>query len=200
MDNGHKYRTILVFGAPGTGKGTQGKILGQIPGFVHVSCGDVFRSIRPNSKLGRIFLEYSSQGLLVPDDFTIQLWKDHIDKLVRAEDYHPDDDYLILDGIPRNLAQAQELSAHINVHLVINLHSSDIEALVQRMKRRALHENRLDDANEEVIRHRFEEYDAQTEPTLAYYNPKLIKRIDATGTPLAVFCKIATVIHDAVGN
>ena len=69
-----KYRTILLFGAPGAGKGTQGKILGTIPHFFHCACGDVFRNLRIDNELGRIFIEYSSRGELVPDDATIRLW------------------------------------------------------------------------------------------------------------------------------
>ena len=70
-----KYRAILLFGAPGAGKGTQGKILGQIPNFVHFSCGDAFRNLRVDSSLGRVFMEYASKGQLVPDEPTIELWQ-----------------------------------------------------------------------------------------------------------------------------
>ena len=62
-----RYQTILLFGAPGSGKGTQGKILGQIPGFYHLSCGEVFRTLDTSSELGRTFMEYSSRGELVPE-------------------------------------------------------------------------------------------------------------------------------------
>ena len=73
-----RYSTVLLFGAPGAGKGTQGKILGTIPGFYHCSCGDVFRSIDINSKLGKIFYDYSSRGELVPDDVTVRMWAENI--------------------------------------------------------------------------------------------------------------------------
>ena len=66
-----KYRAILLFGAPGAGKGTQGKILGQIPNFVHFSCGDAFRNLRVDSQLGRVFMEYASKGQLVPDEVVV---------------------------------------------------------------------------------------------------------------------------------
>ena len=62
-----RYKTILLFGAPGSGKGTQGKILGAIPGFFHTACGDIFRSLDLSSEMGRIAWEYSSRGELVPD-------------------------------------------------------------------------------------------------------------------------------------
>ena len=68
-----KFRTILLFGAPGAGKGTQGKILGTIPNFFHCACGDVFRSLKPDSSVGQIFLDYSSRGQLVPDQPTVDL-------------------------------------------------------------------------------------------------------------------------------
>src|SRR5438094_9161814 len=69
-----KYNTFILFGAPGSGKGTQGKTLGTIPRFYHCACGDVFRSIDTRSKVGKAFLDYSSKGKLVPDEITVELW------------------------------------------------------------------------------------------------------------------------------
>ena len=68
-----KYKSILLFGAPGSGKGTQGKILGTIPGFFHCACGDVFRAVDVRSDFGKAFLDYSSRGQLVPDDLVNQI-------------------------------------------------------------------------------------------------------------------------------
>ena len=73
-----KYKTFLLFGAPGSGKGTQGKTLGTIPRFYHCACGDVFRSIDTRSKVGKAFLDYSSRGQLVPDEITVELWREAI--------------------------------------------------------------------------------------------------------------------------
>ena len=70
-----KFKTILLFGTPGAGKGTQGKILGKVPGFFHLACGDVFRSLDMGSDLGKQFIAYSSRGELVPDELTIELWR-----------------------------------------------------------------------------------------------------------------------------
>jgi adenylate kinase len=114
----HKFRTILLFGAPGSGKGTTGKALGAIPGFVHCACGDVFRTLDLTSPLGRVFVEYSSKGLLVPDDTTVALWKQSIDGLVAARRFQPERDLLVLDGIPRNLEQARILDDYIHVERV----------------------------------------------------------------------------------
>ena len=63
-----RYPAALIFGAPGAGKGTQGEILTRIPGFFHLSCGEVSRTLNSQSELGQTFMKYSSQGLLVPDD------------------------------------------------------------------------------------------------------------------------------------
>src|SRR2546426_798863 len=103
------YRTILLFGAPGVGKGTQGKILGTIPNFFHCACGDVFRSLKHDSSVGEVFLEYSSRGELVPDGPTIELWGQFIKSNTKTGRFHPETDTLVLDGIPRNAHQAEIL-------------------------------------------------------------------------------------------
>src|SRR6185436_14590859 len=97
------YRTILLFGAPGVGKGTQGKILGTIPRFFHCACGDVFRNLTIESDIGRVFIQYSSKGQLVPDEPTIELWQKSIDANTQTGRFHPATDTLVLDGIPRNV-------------------------------------------------------------------------------------------------
>ena len=185
-----KYRTVLIFGAPGTGKGTQGKILNQIPGFVHVACGEVLRSLDCNSKFGKVFLEYSSEGQFVPDEIAIQIWCDYINNLVQSEQFEPERDYLVLDGIPRNLPQAQAMDDYIDVRQIIYLRCHDPEVLVKRIKGRALREHRFDDDDEHVIRRRLEEYAAQTAPTLSYYPPDRIQEIDAINTPVGVLSEI----------
>src|SRR5262245_7605645 len=114
------YRAILLFGAPGAGKGTQGKIIGKIPNFVHFACGDAFRNLRVDNELGRIFLEYSGRGQLVPDEPTIALWKNSIDGMIATGQFNPAADTLVLDGIPRNPNQAKILEAYINVVAVFN--------------------------------------------------------------------------------
>ena len=126
----HRYQTILLFGAPGSGKGTQGKILGQIPGFYHLSCGDVFRSLDMNSALGALFREYSSRGRLVPDDATIKMWHQNIHAQTTLSRYKPKQDLLVLDGIPRNVAQAKLMDRHIRVLKIIHLVCIDKEKMV----------------------------------------------------------------------
>ncbi|MFZ0435187.1 MAG: nucleoside monophosphate kinase [Chthoniobacterales bacterium] len=181
-----RYRTILFFGAPGSGKGTQGKILGKTPGFYHCACGDVFRSLDPASELGAEFLEYSSKGKLVPDEITVRLWHESIRKTVESGKFRPDRDYLILDGIPRNVAQAALMEDLIEVRRVFHLSCPDRDKLVARLKKRALRDNRLDDANEEVIRHRLATYDSESKPMLEHYSSVKRHDIDATMTPLEV--------------
>lgn len=181
-----RYNTILLFGAPGSGKGTQGKILGQVPGFYHQSCGDVFRTLNTKSDLGRIFVEYSSKGLLVPDDVTIRMWRENIKAQEILSLYKPDDDLLVLDGIPRNPNQAKIMDEYINVLEVVHLICSDEEKMFERLRKRALKENRVDDAREEVIRRRWKVYMDETKPVLAHYNPGIIKNVDALGSPASV--------------
>jgi adenylate kinase len=182
----HKFKTILLFGAPGSGKGTQGKILGSVPHFFHCACGDVFRNLTIENELGRTFIEYSSRGELVPDDVTIRLWKESIDSAKATNRFHPNSDTLILDGIPRNVPQAQILQEHLDVMAVFNLTCSDMSKMVERLQRRALRENRLDDANLEVIQRRLKTYESETRPVLDFYGPKLVHTIDSTQTPVNV--------------
>jgi adenylate kinase len=185
-----KYRTILLFGAPGSGKGTQGKILGSIPNFFHCACGDVFRNLNTESPIGRTFVQYSSRGQLVPDQPTVKLWRQSIQKETHAGHFNPERDTLVLDGIPRNLAQAKMLKGTLEVRAVFYLHCQDLEKMVERLQRRALKENRLDDANLDVIRNRLEVYDRETKPLLKYYGRKLVHNIDSTQTPVEVLTDI----------
>ncbi len=182
-----KFNAMLLLGAPGTGKGTQGKMLGTLPGVVHVAMGDIFRALDKNSELGKIFREYSTQGLLVPDEFVVKLWKQHMDQLVAGGRYRPVDDLLVLDGIPRNVDQAKALEQYVSVRKIVVLRCDHgIQSVIQRMKDRALKEGRADDANEATIRRRFEVYDAETAPVLAHYPKTLRTEVDALQSPLEV--------------
>lgn len=185
-----RYKTVLLFGAPGSGKGTQGKILGQIPGFFHLSCGDVFRSLDISSPEGKLVYESSSRGELAPDDITIKIWKRGIDAYTTLSYYKPHEDILILDGIPRNVQQAELIEQHIEVKSIIHLVCPDEEAMIHRMRRRAIRENRADDADEKVIRRRFEVYHNESAPVLGFYPEKLVSKVDAIGSPAEVLLKV----------
>lgn len=185
-----KYRSILLFGAPGAGKGTQGKVLGVIPNFFHCACGDVFRNLRADSPLGRVFIEYSSRGQLVPDAQTIKLWRQFIHNTTKIGRFHPQQDTLVLDGIPRNVAQAEMLRNTLDVVAVFYLKSADEKNLIHRIQRRAIKENRLDDANLEVIRERLKTYERETKPVLKFYGRKLVHQINADQSPAKVLADI----------
>jgi adenylate kinase len=185
-----KYRSILLFGAPGSGKGTQGKIFGVIPHFFHCACGDVFRNLRTDSELGRIFVAYSSRGELVPDETTVALWRESIGQTIAAGRFHPDEDTLVLDGIPRSVEQAGMLSDSLDVAGVYYLRLVNPENLVARIQRRAIKENRLDDANLDVIRQRLKTYEKETKPVLKFYGKRLVHEINADQTPAKVLADI----------
>ena len=181
-----KFNTILLFGAPGAGKGTQGKVIGTVPMFYHCACGDVFRNLTIDNELGRTFLEYSGRGELVPDEYTVRLWREYIEGRTKTGQFNPERDILVLDGIPRNVHQAEMLDDTLDVKAIFYLHCSNPGAMVHRLQHRALKENRLDDANLEVIRDRLKVYDRETKPLLKFYGKKLVHRIDSTQTPIKV--------------
>ena len=183
------YKTILLFGAPGAGKGTQGSILGRVPGFFHMSCGDVFRTIDIASDLGRAFYEHSTRGELVPDDLTVKMWAQNIRARVILGEFKPNDDLLILDGIPRTVEQSKLMQDHIDVYKVIHLTCDDEEEMFTRLRRRALKSNRADDADAKVIRHRWNVYAKETYPVLQQYPQEDIVPINSIGSP-------AQILHD----
>ncbi len=183
-----------MFGAPGSGKGTQGKILGSIPNFYHCACGDVFRDLRPDSDLGKVFIHYSSRGRLVPDVPTIDLWRKIIDATTQTGRFHPGVDTLVLDGIPRNVHQAEILKDTLNVIAVFYLSSKNKNNLVARLQRRALKDNRLDDANLGIIRQRLKVYEKETRPVLDFYGKKIVHQINTDETPVETFARILKII------
>ncbi|MBB08023.1 MAG: adenylate kinase [Roseibacillus sp.] len=179
------HPSVLIIGAPGAGKGTQGKVLGTIPRFFHCACGDLFRSLDTRTELGQQFVEFSSKGELVPDELTINLWKVQVDNWIETYLYKPDIDIMVLDGIPRNVRQAKILSEYLKVHRVIHLTCPNREELARRMRKRALKENRYDDASDEVIAHRIDTYEKETRPLIEYYEGN-VSEIDATKQPVEV--------------
>jgi adenylate kinase len=189
-----KRPAFLILGAPGSGKGTQGKILGSIPRFFHCACGDVFRSLDTRTSIGQRFVHYSSRGELVPDELTIELWKAQVDNWSDSHVYKPDIDFLVLDGIPRNVPQAEMISAFLDIHQVFHLSCPDRTELARRMRKRALKDNRIDDASDRVIQQRIATYEAETKPILDYYSGGLVTEIDATQPPVEVLNDIISKI------
>jgi adenylate kinase len=196
----NRYITYLIMGPPGGGKGTQGKALGSVPRFFHCACGDVFRSLDTRTPLGQKFIEYSSKGLLVPDDLTVELWRTSIEHQVVGGEFKPDIDALILDGIPRNENQARLMDRLIDVKKVFDLQCAKREELVRRLRKRALKDNRLDDASEAVINMRLDLYEKETKPVLDHYADRVVL-IDALQPPVKVLHDIIEMIwnsHDGV--
>ena len=185
-----KYPSILLIGPPGVGKGTQGTMLGNVPGFFHLATGDMFRSLDKESEIGMEFARYSQKGLLVPDFLTVKLWRQHVDQLIERNLYDPADDILLLDGIPRSEPQAGMMNDYIDPFMIVHLVCEDIDEMVRRMQKRATEQGRMDDADENVIRKRFEVYREQTAPVLACYDDELITNIDALGTQAEVLLRI----------
>jgi len=181
-----KYNTFIVFGAPGSGKGTQGAILGRIPRMFHFACGDAFRSMDTRTEVGQEFLRYSSEGKLVPDEVTVRFWKAQIDNQVEAHVFKPDIDFLVLDGIPRNVEQAKLMQEHLNVIQLFHLSVPDRDELARRLRKRALKDNRLDDASEEVIAKRVKTYEEESKALLDFYPKEIIREIDAAHPPVKV--------------
>lgn len=193
-----RYNSVLLFGAPGVGKGTQGKILNSIPGFFNLACGEVFRALKADTPEGQQAHEHISRGELVPDELTIRVWRAAVDQHIDNKDFNPETDLLILDGIPRNVKQAEMMEESINVIRIIFLFCSDEQLLVDRIVGRSKKENRSDDVDVEIIRKRQQIYRNQTKPVLNCYPESLISQIDAVGNPVEVLHNILTAILSAL--
>ncbi len=189
-----RYKVMLLFGPPGAGKGTQGRILASIPGLYHLATGDMFRSLDPASPLGKRVTGYSSKGELVPDDLTIELWQQHLRDKIESNVFRPDHDLLILDGIPRSAAQAEAMDLYLDVLAILHIRPPSIEDMVQRLKRRAMLEGRRDDADEAVIRRRFQVYEEETAPVLGHYPKGIIREVSAVGAPIQVLQRILEIL------
>ncbi len=181
-----KYRCMLMFGPPGSGKGTQGQVIGGLPGFFHCSTGDVFRQLDKESELGKTFLSYSTKGELVPDELTIQIWQDFMKRQTDQGQFDPQNDLLILDGLPRTVAQAKMIEDHVDVMKVIYLMATDESAMVERLRKRAISSGRPDDADENIIRNRLRVYQEETRPVLEHYPANVVAEIDAMPSPAEV--------------
>jgi len=186
-----KYKAVLLFGCPGSGKGTQGVTLAGMPNLFHLAMGDIFRGLDKQSPIGQEFLSYSTKGLLVPDELTVRVWKQHVEELVRRGEVRPDYHILLLDGIPRTPAQAELLRDCIEILQILHLVIADVDALVHRLSLRAKKANRPDDADESVIRKRISVYEQETSPVLQCYPAALVADINADQHPLAVLRDIA---------
>lgn len=200
MEETRRWRAVLLFGVPGSGKGTQGRAIGSLPGFVHVSSGDIFRALYKAGPLGKEVHQYTSRGELVPDDLTVQIWNNHMELLRKKGDFNADTHVILCDGIPRTYEQARILGNCIDVLRIFFLKVADEEEAIERIRQRALKEGRTDDADESVIRGRFATFHRQTADTLRFYDESLVVEINASESPIQVLADMAREIAVAVGE
>ncbi|MFC2532004.1 MAG: adenylate kinase [Capnocytophaga ochracea] len=158
---------LVLFGKPGAGKGTQAAFLKDKYNLVHISTGDIFRyNIKNQTKLGKLAQSYMDKGDLVPDEVTIQMLQEEVEKNPNAEGF-------IFDGFPRTIAQAEALDAFLEskgmrIHGTLALEADD-EVLIKRLVERGKVSGRTDDQDEEKIRNRFTEYNEKTAPLITFY-------------------------------
>ena len=158
---------LVLFGKPGAGKGTQATFLKDKYNLVHISTGDLIRAEKEKgTELGKIAESYSKRGMLVPDEITIKILEEEVER-------HPNAEGFIFDGFPRTIAQAEALddfleSKGMRIHGTLALEADD-EALILRIIERGKVSGRADDQDEGKIRTRFAEYNEKTAPLIAFY-------------------------------
>ncbi len=183
---------IVLFGPPGAGKGTQSEKLIKKYGFIHISTGDLFRWHTKNeTALGKKIKEIMNSGALVPDEITISMLKEELDK-------NPDANGFLFDGFPRTVAQAEALDkfmANNNtaIHFIIALDVKEKELRKRIEKRRSI-ENRADD-EEDKLNKRITEYFSKTIHLLPYYEKQgRLNTINGEGDINTIFNEITSVI------
>ena len=177
---------IIIFGPPGSGKGTQAKLLVKDLKLKHISTGEIFRDeLKRKTKLGVIAYEkYWGKGNLVPDDITINILKNALKNIK---------DGFVLDGFPRTIEQAKTLDKICKIDYVIVL-DVPFHTLKNRLLNRAKIEGRKDD-NTETIKQRFKAYREQTFPLLSYYKEKIIL-VDADRSPEGIEKSIVRILKN----
>ncbi len=185
-ENHPPFRSILIFGPPGAGKGTLGKFLSSEGNHFHLSSGDIFRGLSPESPAGRLFHAYAGKGHLVPDEVTLQIWRHYVGGLIATNRYFPHQQFLLLDGVPRTLKQAELFDPFLKILHIIVLDTRNYDALIKRMQRRAVIERRMDDADDKVLLTRMQVYEKETSKLLEHYPSRLISRFNADQRPLEV--------------
>jgi len=171
---------LIILGAPGSGKGTQGALLSTRLAIPKISTGDLLRAaVKDGTPLGTKAKGYMDQGLLVPDEVILGL----IAEVLQSEEARRG---VLMDGFPRTLAQAEAVDALLAaqgraVDRVLLIDVAE-EALIERMVKRAAIEGRADDTPE-TIRRRQEVYREQTAPLIAFYEERdLVTRVDGLGS------------------
>lgn len=161
---------IVIFGAPGSGKGTQSERLIERYGLHHISTGDLLRAhIARGTELGKVADSFISKGNLIPDELMLDILEQELDS-------HSDAKGVIFDGFPRTIPQAEALNKMLEkrgtkIHAVVGLEVPEDE-LTERLIKRGAESGRSDD-NAATIAKRLEVYRRQTEPLKEYYNRRL---------------------------
>ncbi len=183
---------LVLFGPPGAGKGTQSEKLIQKYGFVHISTGDLFRwHTKNDTPLGKRVKEIMNSGALVPDEITIAMLKEELDKNPQAKGF-------LFDGFPRTVPQAEALDTFMKangsaIHHVVALDVNEAELRTRIAKRRTI-ENRADD-EEEKLNKRITEYFTKTVHVLPYYkNQGRLNTVQGVGEIEVIFKNVCTII------
>lgn len=193
-----KLPAVLMFGMPGVGKGTQGSLLGTMNGIFHVSTGSIFRNLDPDSDDGKLIFGLIDRGELVPDEVAVQVWMRWLDGQIADGHCNPVSDFLVLDGIPRRIRQSELLEDLVDVLSVVHLEATSDEPIIERLSSRALTEGRADDADESIIRRRFEIYREMTRPVLDYYPTEIVHTVNPLGTQMEVKKRILESVIPAI--
>ena len=188
---------LILFGKPGSGKGTQAEFVKRKYDLVHISTGDLFRNnISNNTDLGLLAKSYMDKGDLVPDEVTIKMLEAEVNK-------HPNANGFIFDGFPRTTIQAEILdqflsTLKLSISMTIAL-EVDENLLIDRLINRGKDSGRADDQDRSKIQNRFEEYNNKTYPLINYYkNQDKFYEVNGVGDINEISARIFNTIDNKI--
>jgi len=187
---------LIIFGPPGSGKGTQSNNIVNKYGFRHIATGEIFRSeIKNQTELGLKVKSIIDDGKLVPDDLVLKIFESTLDRCINSKG-------IVFDGFPRTKFQAEELKKILNarntqISVVVSLEVNEDE-LIRRLTNRKIEMDRTDDTTE-IVKKRLKVYHDTTEPLIRYYTGRgIYKAIDGIGTVEEIFNRITNEIDKVI--
>ena len=188
-----KYQAILMLGAPGIGKSTYSKEIIKDGGYFMFSTGEMFRNLDPSTEIGAKVKEIINSGDLVDDETAVALAKETLNRYVSEGKFDPENEIILLDGIPRTIPQVEMVKEFLDIKQVVDYYVNNEQILIDRIMDRG--EGRVDDSNEEIVRKRIDKYNHATAPLMQEYPEEIICKINGSQTILEVVAELKKKIY-----
>lgn len=194
------FSSILLFGPPGVGKDLLGNFISQAGSQVYVSLGDVFLRYPIESPIRQMFHKYAVSGALIPDQDVINVWNYYVQGLIATGRFLPDQQDLLISGLPRTLGQAELLDSYVYVRHIIILEAHDETNLLKRTQQSLYSKGRMHEVSLEVLQKRMQSYQKDIDAIINHYPIHKVSRINAEQKPLEVLRDVLSRLAHVFSN